>query len=33
MTLPVPRATTYVRAQLVAADGTIQTLTSALWWP
>ena len=33
MTLPVPRATTYVRAQLVAADGAIQALTSALWWP
>jgi hypothetical protein len=32
MTLPVPRATTYVRAQLVAADGAIQALTSPLWW-
>ena len=32
-TVAVPRASTYVRAQLVAANGELQALTSALWWP
>lgn len=31
-TLPVPRATAYVRAQLVASNGDLEALTSALWW-
>jgi len=32
-TVAVPSASTYVRAQLVAANGELQALTSALWWP
>ena len=28
-----PRATTYVRAQLVASNGELKALTSPLWWP
>jgi len=32
-TVAVPRASTYVRAQLVAANGELLALTSAMWWP
>jgi hypothetical protein len=32
-TFAVPRATEYVRAQLVASNGDVQALTSPLWWP
>ena len=32
-TVGVPRGTTYVRAQLVASNGDLQALTSALSWP
>ncbi|HEY8847066.1 MAG TPA: hypothetical protein VIM24_10435, partial [Candidatus Limnocylindrales bacterium] len=29
----VPRATAYVRAQLVASNGDVEALTSPIWWP
>lgn len=32
-TFAVPRATAYVRAQLVASNGELLALTSPLWWP
>ena len=32
-TVAVPRATAYVRAQLVASNGDIEALTSPIWWP
>jgi hypothetical protein len=32
-TVAVPRATAWVRAQLVASDGDLLALTSATWWP
>jgi hypothetical protein len=32
-TVAVARATGYVRAQLVASNGNVEALTSAMWWP
>jgi hypothetical protein len=32
-TIAVPRVSTYVRAQITAANGELEALTSALWWP
>jgi len=32
-TIAVPRATSWVRAQLVASNGDLLALTSATWWP